>query len=68
MNKPVQYITFVEDKFSADEIENLGSFLETNGLAGTEMFMNYDGNRSQDLIFPSPSEKAKVVENTGTGS
>ena len=26
MNKPVQYITFVEDKFSADEIENLGSF------------------------------------------
>ena len=62
MNKPVQYITFVEDKFSADEIENLGSFLETNGLAGTEMFMNYDCNRSQDLTFPSPSEKAKVVE------
>ena len=58
MNKPVQYITFVEDKFSADEIENLGSFLETNGLAGTEMFMNYDGNRRQDLIFPSASEKA----------
>ena len=47
MNKPVQYITFVEDKFSADEIENLGGFLETNGLAGTEMFMNYDGNRSR---------------------
>ena len=52
MNKPVQYITFVEDKFSADEIENLGSFLETNGLAGTEMFWTaWAGKTASDALM-----------------
>lgn len=38
------------------------SFWKENGLAGTEVFMNYEGNRSQSLLFDSEAKKAAAIE------
>ena len=62
MNRPVQYLTYVEDTFSTQETDGLEQLLKENGLAGTEVFMNYEGNRSQSLLFDSEAKKAAVIE------
>ena len=62
MNRPVQYLTYVEDTFSTQETDGLEQLLKENGLAGTEVFMNYEGNRSQSLLFDSEAKKAEVIE------
>lgn len=62
MNRPVQYLTYVEDTFSTQETDGLEQLLKENGLAGTEVFMNYEGNRSQSLLFDSEAKKAAAIE------